>query len=43
MPVTKAPNGKWRIGSGKGMYDTKEKAEKAYRGYLAEKGKEKRK
>jgi hypothetical protein len=39
MPVTKASNGKWRIGSGKAMYTTKAAAEKAYRAYLAKKNK----
>lgn len=37
MPVSKCPNGKWKIGSGKCMYDSKEKAEKAYKGYMAHK------
>ena len=37
MPVTKASNGKWRIGSGKAMYKSKAAAEKAYRAYLAKK------
>ena len=37
MPVSKCPNGKWKIGSGGCMYDSKEKAEKAYKGYLAKK------
>lgn len=37
MPVHKCPNGKWRIGSGKCQYDSKEKAERAYRAYLAQK------
>lgn len=37
MPVTKCPNGKWKIGSGKCMYDSKAKAEKAYKGYKAHK------
>lgn len=37
MPVSKCPNGKYRIGSGGCMYDSKEKAEKAYKGYLASK------
>lgn len=37
MPVKKCDNGKWRIGDGKCMYDTKEDAEKAYVGYLGEK------
>jgi len=35
MPVHKCPNGKFKIGSGKCMYDSKEKAEKAYKGYMA--------
>ena len=37
MPVRKCSNGKWRIGSGDCMYDTKETAEKAYAGYRASK------
>ncbi len=37
MPVTKCSNGKWKIGSGKCMYDSKEKAEKAYKGYMVKK------
>jgi len=37
MPVHKCPNGKYRIGSGKCMYDSKAKAEKAYKGYLIHK------
>lgn len=37
MPIHKCPNGKYKIGSGKCMYDTKESAEKAYKGYLASK------
>ena len=37
MPVHKCPNGKYRIGSGKCMYDSKSKAEAAYKGYLAKK------
>jgi len=40
MPVHKCPNGKFRIGSGNCMYDSKEKAEKAYKGYLASKREE---
>ena len=40
MPVHKCPNGKYRIGSGKCMYDSKVKAEKAYKGYLSQKRKE---
>lgn len=42
MPVRQCKNGKWRIGSGKCMYTSKAKAEKAYRAYLAKKGKKKR-
>lgn len=34
MPVIRCPNGKFRIGHGKCMYDSKEKAERAYKGYL---------
>lgn len=37
MPVIQCPNGKWRIGEGDCIYPTKEKAESAYRGYLAQK------
>ncbi len=37
MPVLKCPNNKWRIGTGPCMYDTKEKADKAYQAYLAKK------
>ena len=37
MPVHKCSNGKWRIGEGDCVYDTKEDAEKAYKAYLAEK------
>jgi len=37
MPVHKCPNGKYRIGNGKCMYDSKEKAERAYKGYLVHK------
>lgn len=40
MPVKKASNGEWQIGDGKAMYTSKEKAEKAYRAYLAKKEKE---
>lgn len=35
MPVTKCPNGKWKIGSGECMYDTKEKALEVWRAILA--------
>jgi hypothetical protein len=37
MPIKKHPNGKWGIGTGKGIYDSKEKAERAYKGYLGKK------
>lgn len=37
MPVHKCPNGKYRIGSGKCQYDSKAKAEAAYKAYLAQK------
>ena len=37
MPVKKCSNGKWRIGSGDCIYDTKKTAEKAYAGYRASK------
>lgn len=35
MPVRRCPNGKYRIGSGPCMYTSKEKADRAYRAYLA--------
>ncbi len=34
MPVIRCPNGKYRIGTGPCAFDTKEIAQKAYRGYL---------
>ena len=37
MPVSKCPNGKWKIGSGDCVFDSKEKAEAAYKAYLAKK------
>lgn len=37
MPVHKCSNGKYRIGEGKCMYDSKEKADRAYKAYLAQK------
>jgi len=37
MPVSKCPNGKWRIGNGGCNFTSKEKAEAAYRAYLAQK------
>ncbi len=37
MPVIRCSNGKYRIGSGDCIYDSKSKAVRAYRGYLASK------
>ena len=37
MPVHKCPNGKFRIGSGGCIFDSKEKADIAYKAYLAKK------
>lgn len=37
MPVRKCSNGKYRIGDGKCMYNSKASAERAYRGYLGSK------
>jgi len=42
MPVTRCPNGKWRIGEGKCMYTSKEAAERAYRAYLNKQSKRRR-
>lgn len=42
MPVRKCPKGKYRIGSGSCRYKTKKAAKKAYRAYLAKKGKKKK-
>ena len=37
MPVIKCKaNGKWRIGNGACVFETKEKAEKAYKAILAQ-------
>ena len=41
MPVRKVGN-KWAIGSGKAMYTSKAKAERAYKAYLAKKHSKKR-
>jgi len=41
MPVKKCKNGKYRIGSGKCMYKTKENANRAYKAYLAKKNSKK--
>lgn len=35
MPISKCSDGKWRIGTGKCIYDTREKALKAYQAILA--------
>lgn len=40
MPVHKCSNGKYKIGSGECIYDSKTKAESAYKGYLASKREE---
>lgn len=37
MPVKKCSSGKYRIGSSKCMYKSKESAEKAYKAYRAKK------
>jgi len=37
MPVKKASNGKYRIGSGKAIYKSKAAAERAYKAYKAKK------
>lgn len=37
MPVRKCENGKYRIGSGRCVYKTREAAQRAYRGYLGSK------
>jgi len=37
MPVHSCGGGKYRIGTGKCEYDSKEKAERAWRGYMAHK------
>lgn len=37
MPVSKCPNGKYRIGSGGCNFTSKAKAEAAYKAYLAKK------
>jgi len=43
MPVRKKSNGKYTFSeSGKPEYDTKEKADRAYKAYLAKKGKKKK-
>lgn len=41
MPVRKCSNGKYRIGSGDCVYNSKESAERAYRAYLAKKNSKK--
>lgn len=42
MPVTKCSNGKWKIGTGPCIYTSKEKADRAYVAYLAQKSKTKK-
>ena len=37
MPVSKCPNGKWKIGNGGCNFTSKAKAEAAYKAYLAKK------
>jgi len=37
MPVKQCDSGKWQIGTGKCMYDSKEDAESAYSGYRGQK------
>ena len=39
MPVIRCPNGKYKIGSGKCMYKSRQSAVKAYQAYMANKGK----
>lgn len=41
MPVKKCSNGKYQIGDGKCMYETKEAANRAYKAYLAKKNSKK--
>jgi HK97 family phage prohead protease len=38
MPVTRCENGKYKIGNGECIYNTRETANEAYRAYLAEEG-----
>lgn len=42
MPVLECENGKFRIGTGQCMYDSKAAAERAYKGYLGAKHMHKR-
>jgi len=37
VPCTKCPNGKWKLGSGKCMYESKEKCESAWKAARAKK------
>lgn len=41
MPLRRNPDGTWSIGSGKAKYKTKKSAMRAYRAYLAKKGRKK--
>lgn len=43
MPVYKCANGKYRIGSGKCIYDTRAAAERAWRAILAQRQKNRKK
>lgn len=43
MPVRSCGGGKWRIGNGKCIYDSKAKADRAFKGYLGSKFGKKRK
>jgi hypothetical protein len=42
MPVIQCPNGKWRIGDGPCLYETREQAERVWRAILAQREKQKR-
>ena len=42
MPTSRCSNGKYRIGDGPCVYDSKDKANKAYIAYLIEKAKKKK-
>lgn len=42
MPVKQCPNGKWRIGEGPCVYETKEKAQRAYTAYLISRAQDER-
>lgn len=42
MPVFQCPNGKWRIGNGQCLYETREQAERVWRAILAQRQKHKK-